>query len=77
MAGPVQSRRRSCVAPCCVAGAFRFLAEGLAVADVPPEQEGQRQELIEVLRETGARILALPVETGSGTPRPDEQSPED
>jgi hypothetical protein len=60
-----------------VEGAFRFLAEGLAAADVPPEQEGQRRELIEVLRETQARILAGPVETGSGAPRPDEESPGD
>jgi hypothetical protein len=59
-----------------VAGAFQFLAEGLAAAEVPPEQEGHRQELIEVLRDTGARIRALPLETGSGAPRPDEGSPE-
>ena len=48
-----------------VAGAFRFLAEGLAAADVPPEQEGHRRELIEVLRETQARILPLPWATDS------------
>ena len=60
-----------------VAGAFRFLAEGLAAADVAPEQDRQRRDLIEVLRETQARILTLPVETGSGGPRPDEKSPDD
>ncbi len=60
-----------------VAGAFRFLAEGLAAAQVPPEQEGQRRELIEVLRDTGARILAVPVETGDGVPGPDEKSAAD
>jgi hypothetical protein len=60
-----------------VAGAFRFLADGLAAADVPVEHEGQRRELIEVLRETRARILAPAVASVSGAARPDEESPDD
>ncbi len=56
-----------------VAGAFGFLADGLAAAEVPPEQEEQRRVLTDILRETQARILALSDATDGGAPPPDEE----
>ena len=58
-----------------VAGAFRFLADGPAAAEVPPEQEGHRRALTEILAETEARILVVPdapdvgASSGRGEPR--------
>ena len=40
-----------------VAGVFGFLAEGLADVAVAPEQETHRQALVDLLKQTGARIL--------------------
>lgn len=41
-----------------VAGAFGFLADGLAAAEIPPEHDEARRALVQLLHETQARVLA-------------------
>jgi hypothetical protein len=51
-----------------IAGAFGFLADGLAVAECPDDHEMHRQSLVDLLRLASEHVLASGAATGLSAP---------